>query len=68
MTAGYDSCRKCSSPLTGDAIAIYRKLINMGAESFLCINCLAEHFGCSPEDIEELIKYYRESGECTLFR
>ena len=74
--ANYKTCKKCGSELLADDIAIHRKLINSSAfklisrnaEEFLCIDCLAEHFGCTRKDVEELIAYYRESGKCTLFR
>lgn len=66
--ANYKTCKKCGSELLADDIAIHRKLISRNAEEFLCIDCLAEHFGCTRKDVEELIAYYRESGECTLFR
>lgn len=62
------NCSKCGKKeLTGDEIAIYRKLVDRGATEFLCMDCLAEFFKCGRKDIEDRIKYYRESGECTLF-
>ena len=61
-------CYKCGKKeLSGDELAIYRKLVNRGAAEFLCIDCLAEIFKCDKRDIEAKIKYYRDSGECTLF-
>lgn len=61
-------CRKCGKKdLSGDEIAIYLKLANRGAKEFLCIDCLAEFFKCDKSEIEARIKYYRDSGECTLF-
>ncbi|MBQ2668352.1 MAG: hypothetical protein IJF56_06990 [Clostridia bacterium] len=66
--ANYTTCRTCGAPLHGDDIAIYRKLVYRGAEDFLCISCLAAYFKCPKEEIEKRIRYYRESGECTLFR
>ena len=61
-------CYKCGKKeLSGDELAIYRKLVNRGANRFLCIDCLAEFFKCDKRDIEAKIKYYRDSGECTLF-
>ena len=56
--ANYKTCRSCGAPLGGDDIAIYRKLVYRGAEDFLCPR----------EEIEKRIRYYRESGTCTLFR
>ena len=61
------TCIKCGKPLESDAIPIYKKLINRGAEEFLCIDCLAEHIGTSRAHIEDLIEYYTESGTCALF-
>ena len=61
-------CKTCGRTLTKDEIALHKKLYNRDAEEFLCIDCLAEHFGCTRKDVEELIAYYRESGKCTLFR
>lgn len=66
--ANYTTCKECGAPLHDDDMAIYRKLIYRAADEFLCIDCLARHFGCSREDVENLIDYYRKSGECTLFR
>ena len=62
------TCKQCGKPeLSGDELAIYRKLVNRGATEFLCIDCLAEFFRCDRAEIEERIRYYRESGTCTLF-
>ena len=58
----------CDKELLSDEIAIYKKLVNRGAERCLCIDCLAEYFKCSRKAIEDKIDYYRKSGECTLFR
>lgn len=62
------ACSTCGAELLADDIAIYRKLVHRNAATFCCIDCLAKRFGCSRGDIENLIQYYRESGECTLFR
>lgn len=66
--ANYKTCRTCGAPLHDDDIAIYRKLVYRGTEDFLCIQCLADYFKCPKEEIEKRIRYYRESGVCTLFR
>ena len=58
----------CDKELLSDEIAIYKKLVNRGAERYLCIDCLAEYFKCSRKAIKDKIDYYRKSGECTLFR
>lgn len=66
--ADYKNCKECGGKLYNDDIAIYRKLVYRGADSFLCIDCLGKQLGCTRDKIERLIEYYRESGQCTLFR
>jgi len=61
-------CDKCGKPLEDDEVAIYLKLVSRFATSFLCIDCLGEKLGCGREPIEERIRWYRESGNCVLFR
>jgi len=61
-------CRTCGAALAADDKAIYMKLISRNATSFLCIDCLGAQLGCGRGPIEERIRYYRESGNCTLFR
>ena len=65
--ANYKTCKSCNAELLADDIAIYRKLIHRNADEFLCIDCLAEHFQCTRPDIERLIQFYRDGGQCTLF-
>jgi len=62
------ACLNCGKEILGDESAIYRKLVNKLAEKFLCIPCLAIHFNCKEAYIYELIKHYRESGICSLFK
>lgn len=64
----YRHCMDCGADLFADDIAIHRKLILRNADKFFCIDCLGKHLGCTRQEIERLIKYYRESGQCTLFR
>lgn len=66
--SNYKTCKECGAELLADDIAIYRKLVNRGADEFLCIDCLAKFFRCPRKAIEDKIAYYRESGTCTLFR
>ncbi len=66
--ADYQLCKQCGNTLFDDDIAIYRKLVYRMADEFLCRDCLAVEFGCDRQKIDRLIQYYRESGECTLFR
>lgn len=62
-----NTCFKCGKRLESDAIPIYKKMINRGAEEFMCIDCLAEYVGMPRSAIEKLIDYYTESGTCALF-
>lgn len=44
------------------------KLINRTASEFLCLDCLSEALDCERRVLEDRIRYYRESGNCVLFR
>ena len=65
--ANESTCFKCGKPLDSDAIPIYKKMINRGAEEFMCIGCLADYVQMPRSAIESLIDYYTESGTCALF-
>ncbi len=60
------TCIKCSKALTNDEIALHKKLVNRGAEEFICIECLAKHFNVSIDLLYNKIKQFKEGG-CTLF-
>lgn len=60
------NCVSCGRPLTADEIAVTKKLVNRGATSFYCVDCLAAYFAVTPDDIRERIAYFKASG-CTLF-
>ena len=60
--ANESTCFKCGKPLESDAIPIYKKMINRGAEEFMCIGCLADYVQMPRSAIESLIDYYTESG------
>lgn len=57
---------KCGRPLILDEIALHRKLINRGAEEFMCLTCLAEYLNSDEDTLREKIKFFRRQG-CTLF-
>ena len=59
-------CIRCGAALTRDEIGLTKKLINRGAEEFMCVDCLARYFEVRPEDIQERIRHFRQTG-CTLF-
>ena len=37
-------CARCGAVLEKDDIALTRKMVNRGAETFFCVSCLAGHF------------------------
>ena len=59
-------CCDCGKTLTKDEVALTRKLIDLDAEDFYCIGCMAEFLGCEPEDLQVKISEFKEQG-CTLF-
>ena len=61
------SCTACGRELTPDEIALTKKLVSRGAESFFCLSCLAEKFAVSESLLREKIDQFRKMG-CTLFQ
>ena len=59
-------CVRCGAILEKDDIAITRKMVNRGAESFYCVSCLAEHFDLTDEILRQKIVEFKAMG-CTLF-
>ena len=59
-------CFQCERQLTGDEIAVYRKLVDRMAEKFLCKTCLAAYFEVSEEKIDKKIEQLKRIG-CLLF-
>jgi hypothetical protein len=62
------ACITCGADLRGYDQAIYRKLVNMLSREFMCIPCLAKHFGCEESAIHAQIEFYKQSGICGLFK
>ncbi|MGN0794235.1 MAG: hypothetical protein ACI4MG_07175 [Aristaeellaceae bacterium] len=61
-----EMCMACGKPVTRDEMAMTRKLINRGADRFLCIPCLARRFEASEQELLERMQDYKAMG-CTLF-
>lgn len=64
MSNGY--CIKCGAKLNGDDVGAHKKLINRGAEEFMCVPCLASYFGVTEQTVRDKIEEFRKMG-CTLF-
>ena len=60
-------CMRCGAGLTGDEIALHKKMISRGAEEFWCLDCLAAECSTTREKLERLIAFYHRTGICTLF-
>ena len=60
-------CVRCGAPLMKDDVAMTRKMINRGAESFYCLSCLADHFELTEDILREKIREFKAMG-CTLFQ
>jgi len=60
-------CMRCEKLLTGDEIALYRKLIWREATAYKCLDCLSDDLSVTRQRLEALIEYYRRSGTCCLF-
>ena len=56
-----ERCRTCEAPLSTNEIAAYLKMVDRGAESFLCKSCLARYLGTTEEEID------RKSSEKRAF-
>lgn len=61
-------CKECNAVLTSDEKAIYMKMVSRNASEFMCLDCLSNALHCERSALEERIRYYRESGNCVLFR
>ena len=59
-------CCECGIDLSKDEVALSKKLIDLETEEFYCLDCMAEYFGCSVQDLRIKIQEFKEQG-CTLF-
>lgn len=59
-------CFECGRKLTGDEIAVYRKLVDRMAEKFMCKSCLASYFEVTEDKIDRKIEQFKRIG-CLLF-
>jgi biotin operon repressor len=61
------SCKNCGAVLNKDTIALNKKLLDKNLKEFKCLECLADMFDCSVEDLQDKIEEFKEEG-CTLFK
>jgi len=52
--------------LTHNEIGLNKKLIGKDVTKFHCIQCLADYFNVSIEELEERIQEFKDTG-CVLF-
>ncbi len=68
MSTVVKKCYVCGkTPLTKDEIGLTKKLIDKKANTFYCIDCLAENLEVTTEELEAKIEEFKEEG-CTLFK
>jgi DNA-directed RNA polymerase subunit N (RpoN/RPB10) len=60
------ACFRCGTVLSHDEKAVYKRLVNRGAEEYLCAACLAAHFKVPETMIWDKVRQYRDMG-CSLF-
>lgn len=67
MKAAKARCKYCDAELKKDWIALNRKLLATDLKEFLCLDCLADEFDCTVDDLEIKIEEFKEGG-CKLFK
>lgn len=59
-------CIKCGKKLKNLDVALHKKMINRGATSWMCIECLSDYIGVSTDELKKKAEYFKKQG-CTLF-
>ena len=62
-----EKCISCGRELRRDDIGFHKKMVNRGAEEFMCIDCLCGYFGLEREKADEMIETFKKAG-CLLFK
>ena len=59
-------CIKCGKGLKKVDIGLHKKMINRGAEHWMCVDCLGAHLGVAREERLKKAEEFKKMG-CTLF-
>ena len=59
-------CKSCSTELTTTDIALSKKLFGRQITEFFCIECIAEFYETTTDELRLKIEGYKRQG-CTLF-
>ena len=62
-----NKCKCCGKSIDKDCVALNKKLLDVNLKEFSCLECLADTFDCSVEDLQIKIEEFKEEG-CTLFK
>lgn len=60
------ACSGCGASMTNDEIALILHLHGGAAARFLCLDCLAQEYGCQREYLERKVALLKSSG-CKYF-
>jgi len=56
----------CNASLDKDMISLNKKMVGRNIEKFFCINCFAEYFELTVDELLDKIQDFKDSG-CSLF-
>jgi hypothetical protein len=59
-------CCECDRNVSKEEVALSRKMLGRDIEHFFCVDCFAEYWECSADDLRIKIQEFREQG-CALF-
>lgn len=60
-------CRKCGAGLEKDIRALNKKYFGAAVNEFYCMQCLAEIFGVTTDELYRQIEYFKSIG-CAFFK
>lgn len=61
------NCKNCGAIIDKDTVALNKKLLDVSLKEYECLDCLADKFDCTVEDLLIKIEEFKEEG-CTLFK